>query len=106
MDGRSESDGAIARRIAGVAGARDDGGASVADAEAVAEPEVADGHVPLGHGAHEVGRNELTPILHHLRARDGGLQPGAMVEGGVPEADRRVKAAAGQLERVSEVVAE
>jgi len=43
---------------------------------------------------------KLPPKLGHLRAADGGLQPGAVVKGSVPVIDRRMIPAERQLEVV------
>jgi hypothetical protein len=65
-------------------------GAPVAEAHVVSQAQAAGWNVSFCLYAHEMHGNKCSAKLHHFRAVDGGLQPGAMVESGIPKTDRGV----------------
>src|SRR5258707_13594102 len=54
----------------------------------------------FGEGPDKVNRDEAAAEHHHFGAADGGLQPGAVMESGVPIINRRMIAAERNLQMV------
>src|SRR6185437_3374814 len=103
IDGRQPS--LVVVDVAGVARFGDIGTAPVADAGLVVQVERARArHQTLGQQADKMDRQQTPAELDHLRTADGGLQPKAVVVGGVPVGYGRVVAAGGDFEVIAVVV--
>src|SRR6185437_12254806 len=91
--------------IPAVARARNVRGASVTNSQIVTSAQRAGGNRAFRLRADEVHRNEAAAENDHVRARDGGLQPGSMMEGRVPVVHRSVIATERELCQIVPVVA-
>ena len=98
--------GAVVVDVPEIARTADDLAAAVAEADVVVQVQAAGGHLAFHQSADEVNRYETAAELRHFRAADGGLQPLAMMERGIPIIDRRVVPAEGELEAIVGIVAD
>src|SRR6266404_7913772 len=85
--------GAVVVDVSEITAAADDGTPAVAEAHVVIEIQAARGERAFGERTDKMNRDKAAAELNHLWTADGGLEPGAVVERGVPVVDRRVVSA-------------
>ena len=98
--------GPIVVGVATVSGFAQKRRAPVAKTEVVTQAQAARGNISFRLDAYKVGGNKRPAKLNHFRPGDRSLQPGAMVEGGIPISDRSMVFAERELEVVVVVVAD